>query len=368
MADQPSDLISALKAKLESIRDNVTLDPLRDDIRAVSEKVEQRLPESLKSLRERGYQYRAHLDENVHDLVSQWQPLHQKLEAKIEQESRELRKQFESMRDYLSKLIESDQSSEDDGNSGRRLKLQRESEESDKEDEKGSSRLASRMRASKQEQDGEDTVASSTRRLHLSREQNSDDEDAEGSDAFTKAQKHLSNLEERVKTIESDVQAHLEDVTKAEYDITRQISTINWYLEQFEDASFDLESNEALVMVAKAEWVQSGKGKEDPDGILYLTNQRLIFEQKEKVGKRFGLFGGQKVQDVVWEFKVRFVENLEHENRGMLGGKDIIHLTVSEGAPMPVITIEVKGGADNKAWIQEIQRVMSNEIENERIR
>lgn len=59
-----------------------------------------------------------------------------------------------------------------------------------------------------------------------------------------------------------------------------------------EDASFTLGDDEYLVMADEAEWVKTGNEQRDPNGILYLTDKRLLFEQKEVTEKRFGLMGG----------------------------------------------------------------------------
>jgi hypothetical protein len=146
-----------------------------------------------------------------------------------------------------------------------------------------------------------------------------------------------------------------------------QLYQINWIMEQKEEASFDFQANEAVFLAAKAEWVVTGKGKKDPDGILYLTDQRLIFEQKEKTGKKLGMFGGKEEQEVEWEAPISAVESVETENKGMLGGKDMLELTMGAESRYPNITLEVKGGADNKFWAEQIQRAVSGDINSERI-
>jgi hypothetical protein len=92
---------------------------------------------------------------------------------------------------------------------------------------------------------------------------------------------------------------------------------------------------------------------------LFLTGQRLVFEQKEKVGKKLGLFGGKEAHQVLWESPVNSLEKVEAEHKGLLGGKDMLYLTFGAGAPHGAITLEVKGGADSTFWAKQIRRIAS---------
>ena len=89
----------------------------------------------------------------------------------------------------------------------------------------------------------------------------------------------------------------------------------------------------ALAAPAQAEWVATGKGGDDPDGIVYLTDQRLLFEQKEKTGKKLGLFGGKQTQELEWELPLNLIEKVQAENKGLFGGKDMLHFELGAGAP-----------------------------------
>jgi archaellum component FlaC len=176
----------------------------------------------------------------------------------------------------------------------------------------------------------------------------------------------IERLEQKIKAAEGrvrDIYGTLkQDLSKT----VSQIREINWIMDQKEEASFEFMAGEAVFLAAEAEWVASGKGKDDPDGNIYLTDQRLIFEQKEKVGKKLGLFGGKKVQEVEWEIPLHQVEGVEAENKGMFGGKDMLNFTLGSGAPYAKITVEVKGGADCKFWAKQIDRMISGGAEDER--
>jgi hypothetical protein len=164
-----------------------------------------------------------------------------------------------------------------------------------------------------------------------------------------------SRIKDMYETLESDLRSTV-----------AQIKEINWFLDIKDEASFPFLAGESVYVVAKAEWVETGKGRQDPDGYLFLTDQRLIFEQNEKVGKRLGLFGGKEVQEVEWEIPLHKVDSVEFENKGMFGGKDMLHFDLKSGASHGQLTVEVKGRADNKFWVKQIQRMIAGETDDER--
>ena len=94
----------------------------------------------------------------------------------------------------------------------------------------------------------------------------------------------VENLEGRIKAVEENIRGAYDqfqsDVSKFEYHLGR----LEWMVTELSEASFQLLAAESGIMAVKEVWAREGKQtKEDPEGVLYLTDQRLIFEQKEKV-------------------------------------------------------------------------------------
>ncbi|MCA0455494.1 MAG: hypothetical protein LCI00_16085 [Chloroflexi bacterium] len=177
----------------------------------------------------------------------------------------------------------------------------------------------------------------------------------------------VAELEARIQATERKLTADLGTLPADASQTASQLDDINWYLDQKDEASFKFLAGEALFLAAKAEYVATGKSKDDPDGILYLTDQRLIFEQKETTGKTLGLFGGKKVQEVEWEIPLHQISDVKAENKGFFGGKDMLYFTLKQGAPhAPQITVEVKGGVACKFWAAQVQRMLSGNTKDER--
>ncbi len=143
-----------------------------------------------------------------------------------------------------------------------------------------------------------------------------------------------------------------------------QIGQIKGMLDQRDEASFPFLADEHVFLVAKAEY--DSPGRDDPEGLLFLTDQRLVFEQKETTGKKLGLFGGKKTQELEWEIPLHLIEKVEAENKGIFGGKDMLNFTFKSGAPMAIAAVEVKGGVQSKFWAAQIMRMIRGETNDER--
>lgn len=176
----------------------------------------------------------------------------------------------------------------------------------------------------------------------------------------------LGGLERNVSAAESRLRSRFDSIKRDVDQTVTQVSDITWYLDRADEASFEFLAGEKLFLVAEAEWQKTGRGGDDPDGFIYLTDQRLVFEQKEKTGKKFGLFGGQMTQEKEWDIPLHQVEHVTAENKGLFGGKDLLHFTFGSGAPFAQTTVEVKGKAKCKFWEAQIQRMIRGETNDER--
>ncbi len=173
----------------------------------------------------------------------------------------------------------------------------------------------------------------------------------------------LDALEAKVDVAEEQIQGQYQPIQQEMNRTRQQLQEIAWFLEQRDQATFEFYPEEQVYLVAKAEW---DDGNDKPDGMLFMTDQRLVFEQKEKTGKKFGLFGGKDTQGVLWEAPMTSVENVESENKGFMGGKDMIHLTLGSGASYPKITVEIKGGVQAKYWAGQLNQVRTGNANQDR--
>jgi archaellum component FlaC len=173
----------------------------------------------------------------------------------------------------------------------------------------------------------------------------------------------VERLENKVESAKGSIKDMYTTLRDDANNMTSQLRDINWICDRKDEASFDFFSGESVFLAAEAEWDDGG---DKPKGFIFLTDQRLAFEQKQKVGKKFGMFGGKEVHEKLWEATMAQVEAVEAENKGMMGGRDMLHFTLGGGASYAKITVEVKGSADNKDWQKQIQRIISGDVNDER--
>ena len=130
-----------------------------------------------------------------------------------------------------------------------------------------------------------------------------------------------------------------------------------------------LEAEGPLLAVA-AEWQQDGE--EGPKGYLFLTDQRLLFEQREEVvtKKRFGLFkaDSEMVQKLQIEVQVHEIDQIVHKEEGGflgMGKDDILELVFAATASLSRARFHLDG-QDSEDWAAMINRIQSGEIDGDR--
>jgi hypothetical protein len=127
---------------------------------------------------------------------------------------------------------------------------------------------------------------------------------------------------------------------------------------------------EGPLLAVKAEWQQDGA--EGPKGYLFLTDQRLLFEQREEVvtKKRFGIFkaDSEMVQKLHVAVQVHEIEQIVHKEEGGflgMGKDDILELVFAATASLARARFHLDG-QDSEDWAAMINRIQSGDIDADR--
>jgi chromosome segregation ATPase len=158
---------------------------------------------------------------------------------------------------------------------------------------------------------------------------------------------------------------------KSELDkVTSYLQKIEWMYKQLDEATFKLRPTESGIMAVEAAWYQQVKKKvdTDPDGVLYLTDQRLILEQKEEVATKKVLFittAKEKVQKVVLEAPLDKIEKVDSIDKGLFGHEDHLEVHFGSGVPTRMAHFHLKG-QDNEEWKRLIGRAQAHEFDGDR--
>jgi len=184
----------------------------------------------------------------------------------------------------------------------------------------------------------------------------------------------LDTVDSRLRTLETQIdeaQRNVQGVfsgTEQEINALQgEMREVRALLDALDSASFELLPDEHGVAVCKAQWVSDNQ---EPEGMLFLTDSRLIFEQREERVIKRKLFSSEKelIQEKLWDTPVGAVVELQMEDKksGLLGLKRQELLTLSfveRTRELPSdATLHLKGGATNEAWLSLIRRVKSEQI------
>ena len=181
----------------------------------------------------------------------------------------------------------------------------------------------------------------------------------------------VSGLEQRIQAAKTAVSNLYSGIDTELYKIDHEINQVKTMLDLL-DGSQDIHMQEAegpLLAVA-AVWQQDGE--KGPEGYLFLTDQRLLFEQREEVvtKKRFGIFKAESeiVQRLHIEVSAHEIESCQHKEEGGflgIGKDDIIECVFAASASLSRARFHLKG-QDSAEWAAMIKRVQTGDIDNDR--
>jgi hypothetical protein len=151
-------------------------------------------------------------------------------------------------------------------------------------------------------------------------------------------QSSVDQVEKMVSAAENAIEGMYSQFGSQVYDVTKHLDEIDYTLSQLAEATFQLLPTEAGIAAVKAVWCKTGKQqKGDPEGVLFITDQRLVFEQKEQVATKKVLFIAtekQKLQQLMLEAPVALVDTVMTSKQGLLNNEDHIEIRFKSGAPV----------------------------------
>lgn len=181
----------------------------------------------------------------------------------------------------------------------------------------------------------------------------------------------IERFESRVEAVESDVRGTYDSLTDQVYALQTELTRVGTMLDAFDEATFKLFPDERGVAVCNAVWTDD---RDEPKGVLLLTDGRIVFEQREKKAKKKVLFittKSEMLKEKLWEAPIGAIDEIEieDEKKGFLGmrNKEMLTLRFRERSrELPGdVTLQLKG-VRNEDWQTLIKRVQNGEFEAER--
>jgi hypothetical protein len=147
-----------------------------------------------------------------------------------------------------------------------------------------------------------------------------------------------------------------------------QVSTMMGLLDAAPE--IHLRPSEGPLVAAQSQWLQNGK--EGPEGVLFLTDQRLLFEQRQEIvtKRTLGIFKkeSEKIQKVLIEAEVTDIESVSHNQEGGflgMGKAEILELAFGGRASVSRARFQVKG-QEASEWAALLKRVQNGDIHRDR--
>jgi len=178
----------------------------------------------------------------------------------------------------------------------------------------------------------------------------------------------VSQLEGKVSATERTIDGLYDQFRGEVNQFQRHLDEIEYLVTQLAEASFQLLPTEGGIAAVKAVWCKTGKEqKNDPEGVLYLTDQRIIFEQKEEIATKKVLFvttAKEKVQNLQLESPVALAEKVETSKQGLLKNEDHIEIHFASGAPVDMAHFHI--WQDCASWQALINRAKAKDFDKGR--
>lgn len=181
----------------------------------------------------------------------------------------------------------------------------------------------------------------------------------------------LSYAESAVTGLESDIRAAETDIRQMyavlERDINQtieQIQEIHWLLDQRDASGIVFRPGESLFMGTFA--AVSLPLFEPRDGVLYLTTQRLLFEQNRVSPAAENSDIGDSAPPPEWEINLGQVEDVSAQHTGTVDRADLLHISYLQRNKTVVVTAAIHGWAKCKLWAAHIRRLRFGDAADER--
>ncbi len=177
------------------------------------------------------------------------------------------------------------------------------------------------------------------------------------------------NLNDKVNSATKSINGFY-DSLKTEIETMNQfLKTLEYSFKELNEACFKLLAQENLIRVVEAVWTRDGReDKDDPKGRLYLTDQRLIFEQKEEVATKKVLFVTTErklVQEELFAIPLRYIEDIKATQQGLFKNKDFLDIKLNAQATYHQIQLHLFG-QNSDEWVSMINKINNGDYDKNR--
>jgi len=186
---------------------------------------------------------------------------------------------------------------------------------------------------------------------------------------YAQVKSEIESLTKRAEAAAQSIRGMYDEFEAQFNKLNAYLDRVEWSITQLGQACFQLLPTEAVIMAVKARWITGPKkDDDDPQGNFYLTDQRILFEQKQEIATKKVLFVTTErklVQALKFEIALSLVQEVIPTKQGVFKNEDHLEIRFAVGAPYQSIRLHLDG-QDCKEWQQLIQRARSKEFDKDR--
>jgi predicted nucleic acid-binding Zn-ribbon protein len=185
---------------------------------------------------------------------------------------------------------------------------------------------------------------------------------------ITRLKSEINNLESKISAADSTISGMFDRLEEEVNEFNGNLNQIEEMLDELAEASFSLTPTEAGILAVEATFVEGKEDKNDPKGIFFLTDQRVIFERKQEVAKKKVLFvttEKEMVQELLFETALGHVEEITASKRGLFKNEDHLEIKFGRGASLNFAHLHLDG-QDCEMWKATITRAIAGEFDQDR--
>ncbi len=191
---------------------------------------------------------------------------------------------------------------------------------------------------------------------------------AQGTEALLRrVESALSALRDEVRAAQENIEGMFDAVNDEVRAVQADVEDVAWMLDELDEATFRLRPDENPIDAVEAKLMTSEK--EGYGGVFYLTDQRVLFEQKEEVVKSRKLLiftEKELVQQLRLDEPVGRIQSTQESEKGwLIGKKELLTLEFSGEAAQRKAILQLE--EDSEPWPGLIGRVLSGDIDRERV-
>lgn len=182
------------------------------------------------------------------------------------------------------------------------------------------------------------------------------------------ADTRVRDFERRVGEAERHVNGVYDRTRQTAAALRQELAGAEFVIDALESASFQLYPGESGVRACKVEWY--ARGAEPLEGLLFLTDGRLLFEQRQEVvTKKVLFFKTEKKmqQELLWYAPIGGVEvvGMEDKKELLKARKELLTLRLEGGDAPHEVTLNLVD-AQNEEWARLLKRAQEGQFDAER--